>query len=108
MINFIVAALSLAKSRSHDQRDKAERAAIAKAFNDRYTFRLPFRPTGERRRFTPGDGLDDWFPDQAWMCPSCNVVHMTLGRSWLTGMHFPKCCDHFEGHRHNDNIRMPG
>jgi hypothetical protein len=105
-MNMIADLLTFLRLRRVERRDKAERVAIAKAFNDRYTYRHPYRKGDERRQFTPAEGLDDWFPDQAWMCPCCNTVHMTIGRSLMTGMHFPSCCAHPEGHRHFDKIRM--
>lgn len=107
MFKFMSDMFEFTNRRKEERKDAAERALIAKTFNDRYSFRLPYRPTGVRRQFTPAEGLDDWFPDQAWMCPTCNLIHMTIGRSFLTGMHFPKCCEHPEGHRHYADIRKP-
>ena len=42
--------------------------------------------------------------DDLWMCPECNKVHhedaeQTKIWSWLTGIHYPKCCRFGAGHR---------
>lgn len=50
---------------------------IAEAFNKRHTYM-------HRRE---------------WMCPQCNKVHEPTGYSGFTGLHYPKCCDHPQGHR---------
>lgn len=39
--------------------------------------------------------------DLKWMCPKCNKVHTpyTSGWEFMTGIHYPRCCNIEEGHR---------
>lgn len=85
--------------------DRAERASIAKAFNDRYCFltqyveglqRLPGTAYGSG--ITPAGGY-------AWMCPECNRIHHPTSCSVFSGLQYPHCCSTPEGHRLNQGIR---
>ena len=69
--------------------DSDERAAIAKAFNDRYTYRFISKADNKH----------------AWMCPECNRVHSSIGFDPFIGMQFPGCCKAVTGHRFHENIR---
>lgn len=97
---FLVAlkeARRIADKRQAEADDKAERASIAQAFNDRYTFRkewvegLPKLP-GTHLGLAPRSGY-------AWMCPDCNKIHHPLENSFMSGLQYPACCSMFEGHR---------
>ena len=89
----IIAVLREARKITAEKRlakiDSDERAAIAKAFNDRYTYRFKYKKAVER----------------AWMCPECNRIHDSCGYDLLTGMQFPPCCQTPAGHRCLENIR---
>ena len=93
MIALLREALAIRKQKREKEADTKERSAIAKAFNDRFTFRFDY---------FKGEGL---WGGMAWMCPECNAIHKTLGHSFLSGMQYPACCRHAEGHRCCDNIR---
>lgn len=66
-----------------------EKAAIAKAFNDRYCYRHRYPEVG----------------DYSWMCPECNCVHATTGTDFLTGLQYEKCCSYPSGNRFGHGIR---
>lgn len=87
MLTYIRTILAAAAEQRAANRDKAERAAIAKAFNDRYTYR-PRSHSAAR-----------------WMCPECNQVHTCIDHSVWDGRHFPACCGRHEGNRLNEGIR---
>lgn len=82
-----------------------ERAAIAKAFNDRYTYRERWKEDGQR---LPGTGMYGFTPlsGNAWMCPECNHVHLAESCSVFSGLQYPACCSTHAGHRHDRDIRM--
>lgn len=89
--------------RREEARDRQERAAIAKAFNDRYTY---------RKRLIEGmptlPGTFYGMPHQggyAWMCPECNRVHHPLSDSVWSGLQYPACCSRGAGHRLYEGIR---
>ncbi len=54
----------------------------------------------------PGTKYED-IPDD-WMCPECNQIHHPTECSTFTGLQYPKCCRHHEGHRLDDGIRTGG
>ena len=74
--------------------DSDERAAIAKAFNDRYTYRFQYYPKPIK-----------YTGKHAWMCPECSCIHISCGFDAFTGMQFPPCCATLAGHRLHENIR---
>ena len=82
-------ARSIAKEKRLAKTDSDERAAIARAFNDRYTYRFKDKAADKH----------------AWMCPECNRTHITDGWDIFTGGRFPPCCKTAEGHRLYENIR---
>jgi len=108
IVEFIIAALMLASARRRERKDTAERGAIAKAFNDRWTYRHRYGDayhTNEKPNSMAAASVAD--PgEHAWMCPKCNRVHLSIGCSFLTGLWYPACCDHPEGHRLFDKIRI--
>lgn len=81
-----------------------ERIAIAKAFNDRYTYRAQWTPD---LPILPGTFYGG--PHRsgyAWMCPECNQIHHPTSDSLWTGLQYPACCSHGSGHRLDDRIRV--
>lgn len=85
--------------------EAAECAAIAQAFNDRYTYRVRWKAGGQA---LPGSGMFGLTPlsGNAWMCPECNQVHMAESCSHWDGLHYPGCCSTPAGNRHNRDIRL--
>lgn len=81
------------RRRTAEEAERKEKAAIAKAFNDRYTYRHEFFPDAGRFE---GTFVKRGF---AWMCPECNQIHQAIDCTGLTGLQYPKCCSHYEGHR---------
>jgi hypothetical protein len=92
------------RERAAAKRDADERASIAKAFNDRYTYRVRLDDKSEKRATNGPWGL----PLQlgfAWMCPQCNRVHEPTEWTLWTGLQYPACCSRPAGHRINERIR---
>jgi hypothetical protein len=91
------------RARIAAEREAAEKRAIAKAFNDRYTYRkqlikeLPYLP-GSYYGVPHRGGY-------AWMCPDCNRMHHPVADSVFSGLQYPACCSRGEGHRLGDGIR---
>jgi hypothetical protein len=89
--------------RTPAQREAAEKAAIAKAFNDRYTYR---KRLIEGMPALPGSFYG--MPHQggyAWMCPDCNRIHHPIADSVFSGLQYPACCSRREGDRLHEGIR---
>ena len=78
----------IVRKRRAEARDAADRAAIAKAFNDRYTY----------RQRLAGDNY-------AWMCPECNRTHASIDQSAFDGLHYPACCSSPYGNRLSHGIK---
>lgn len=95
--------LSAYRATAAHRADASERAAIAKSFNDRYTYRkrlIQGMPT------LPGSFYG--MPHQAgyaWMCPDCNRIHHPIADSVFSGLQYPACCTRSEGHRLYEGIR---
>ncbi len=112
MLNALLATLAearrITKKRADEQRDAKERAAIAKAFNDRYAYRRIWKQG--MGRMEKGTAMYGIMPPagHAWMCPECNQIHHPLECSVFSGLQYPKCCRHHEGHRLDDGIRTGG
>jgi hypothetical protein len=83
----------------------AERKKVAAAFNNIYTYRYRYDKSSNER--LPGTGMYGFTAESgyAWMCPKCNKIHLASGCTGMTGVQYPACCDHREGHRLYDNIR---
>lgn len=96
----------IAKRKRVEARDKAERAQIAKAFNDRYTYRHRW-DTSTDGRIEKGTAMYGVMPKKgfAWMCPDCNKIHVADECSVMSGLQYPKCCHTYEGHRLHHDIR---
>jgi len=86
--------------------EKAERAKIAKHFNDLYTYRTPWQ-NKNNEQMTEGSALWGFFPKKghAWMCPECNKIHISHECSAMSGLQYHRCCSTGEGHRLHHNIR---
>ena len=83
----------------------AERARIAKHFNDLYTYRERWDTSNDER--LDGTGVWGFTPQKgyAWMCPQCNKIHLASSCSAMSGLQFPDCCDTRTGHRLYNDIR---
>lgn len=84
--------------------EKNEKIKIAKVFNDRYTLRRPFgdKVVGSDIYGTP-------MKEGAWMCPTCNKIHLALKFNVFNGFVYPSCCSYPEGNRlgHRDVYSFP-
>jgi hypothetical protein len=100
----IKAWLTQLKNKLQARAENSEKEAIAKAFNDRYTYRVIYT---EGRGAIPGRG--DWgmkvSAGYAWMCPSCNNIYYPMSVNGITGLQYPNCCKTPAGHRLHNNIR---
>ena len=111
MLNAVLATLAearqITKKRVEEQRDAKERAAIAKAFNDRYTYRKEWVANKDR---LPGTAMYGMNPRGgfAWMCPECNKIHHPTESSVFSGLQYPRCCNTGSGHRLDNGIRTGG
>jgi hypothetical protein len=91
------------RERTAAMSEAAEKRAIAKVFNDRYTYR---KQLIEGMPYLPGSYYGG--PHRsgyAWMCPGCNRVHHPVSDSVFSGLQYPACCSRVEGHRLDDGIR---
>jgi len=104
MISFLLEAWGLAKKKMQARRDAAERASIAKAFNDRYTYRVQYAKSAD---YLKGSAMGGFLPrgGNAWMCPECNNIHHPTECSVFSGLQYPACCGHPEGNRLYANIK---
>jgi hypothetical protein len=98
--------------REEAARPIAERAGIAKQFNDLYTCRAQYVPDAPplpieffsvRKPFAPG--LPFVPSGNLWMCPNCNKVHAPFAFNPISGLLFPQCCATAAGHRINERIK---
>ena len=78
---------------------KRDKFQAALAFNRLYTYNLPYFTEPVER--LPGTAMFGILPKAvaAWMCPDCNNVHKPVSCSVWSGIQFPACCGHAEGHR---------
>lgn len=104
IFKIIKKARQLAKEEAIANKEISEKSAIAKLFNDRYTYRYKYFKTGEQ---LPGSAMYSMNPtDQyAWMCPVCNQIHRPVESSMFSGLQYPKCCNHGMGNRLYDKIK---
>jgi len=100
----VTTALRLWRKEESDRKDKAERATIARPFNNRYTFHKEWA-TGKDR--LPGTAMYGILPRSgyAWMCPECNQIHHPTECSVMDGLHYPACCSTPAGNRLHYGIR---
>ena len=75
------------KARRESAKDAAECFAVASAFNNRYTFRIPY----DKKQI----GWDGY----RWMCPTCNKIHAPTEYSPFVGIMYPACCEYRSGER---------
>lgn len=96
------------------ERDLQEKAAIAMAFNNRYTTGARYDKSCDDP--VPGgknaDGGLDVKQGYRWMCPDCNTIHAPLEFSIWTGLQYPACCRYRRGDRNDDigphaNLKRP-
>jgi hypothetical protein len=94
----------IAAKKKAEQIDRSERAGIAKAFNDRYTYR---REWVAGMDYVPGEGVFGLRVrgGYAWMCPECNKIHHPVKMTVFTGLQYPACCATFAGHRLHESIK---
>jgi len=74
-----------------------EKKKIAKAFNDRYTYRFVWK---ENMPFLGGSYYG--IPHRsgyAWMCPTCNHIYHPVSDSVFSGLQYPACCEYPAGDR---------
>lgn len=104
MIAFVKEAWSLYRRKQAEEREANEKRAIAKAFNDRYTYR---RTWIEDADFLPGAGAFGMLVRSgfAWMCPECNKIHHPIECSVFSGLQYPACCRTSAGNRLHERIR---
>lgn len=103
MIKILKEAIRIVRERRTAERDKRERVAIAKAFNNRYTYRREY-VTGMDRLLGSAMGMNPR-GGYAWMCPECNKIHHPTESSVFDGMHYPRCCSTYAGNRLHYAIR---
>lgn len=89
-----------------DRRSARECARIARLFNDRFTYRHRYV---KNLPPLPGEALFGMLPPggNAWMCPTCNRIHLAESCSAIGGLQFPGCCKTPQGHRLYSGARMP-
>lgn len=106
IIEFIREAWTLAKQKRAEAKDKAERVAVAKVFNDRYTYRHRWDISTDER-IEKGSAMYGIMPKKgyAWMCPECNKIHVADECSVMSGLQYPRCCNTWEGNRLHHGIR---
>jgi hypothetical protein len=99
------AAITAAKAARVAAADKAERHAVAKAFNDRYCYRVLYDAKAERLTGTAMYGM---LPrgGNRWMCPDCNRIHAPTECSVFSGLQYPACCTAGRGHRLDQGVRV--
>ena len=79
------------KTEMTNLRDRDERREIARAWNDRYCYRVQFDQTADR---LGGTALSGVIPrgGNRWMCPDCNHIHAPTSCSAFSGLQYPACC----------------
>jgi hypothetical protein len=97
-------ALKIVTAERVKKAEQAERKAVARAFNDRYTFR---REWIKGMPDLPGEGLFGLKcrSGYAWMCPDCNKIYHPYEINVFTGLQYPACCGTFKGCRYEAGIK---
>lgn len=88
-----------------EKADVLERRAIAKAFNDRYCYRVQYEADAPRLGGTAMYGLLPTGGNR-WMCPECNRIHAPTECSVFSGLQYPACCHTGYGNRLSHRIRI--
>jgi hypothetical protein len=106
IVDFIREAWTLAKQKRKTAKEKAERAAVAKAFNNVFTYRYRW-DTSTDDRIEKGSAMYGIMPKKgyAWMCPECNKIHIADECSVMSGLQYPRCCNTGNGNRLYHSIR---
>lgn len=79
-------------------RDRKERQAIARAFNDRYAIAERYDLSSDKSVPGQWNGTPYAHPQgNRWMCPTCNRLHAPVEFNPFTGLHYPTCCEHQAG-----------
>ena len=104
MIRLIKKAWALAREEREAEAESREKAKIAQAFNNRYTFRKVW---DESKPMMPDEGMFGCHASggYAWMCPECNKIHYPTGLSGISGLQYPRCCSTGAGHRLDEGIK---
>ena len=97
--------LGVMRAERAKKRDLAERQAVAKAFNDRYCYRVLYDDKAER---LPGTAMYGLLPrgGNRWMCPDCNRIHAPTECSVFSGIQYPACCATGWGNRLSHGVRI--
>lgn len=106
MFDVLREAYKIVKQKRIVASEKAEKANVARAFNNMYTYRMRW-DTSTDERISKGSAMYDIFPKKgfAWMCPECNKIHIADECSVMSGLQYPRCCSTPEGHRLYNDIR---
>ena len=101
----LLKALNAWYEKREKKRDSEERRAIAKAFNDRYCYRVLYEPDAPPLGGTAMCGL---LPPggNRWMCPDCNHIHAPVECSVFSGLQYPACCNTGYGNRLSHGVRV--
>jgi len=103
MITFLKEAWRLSREIRAKREDLEQRRTIAEIFNLRYAYKEPYnkRRPGQYLPHTGARNGETSFCQAgfAWMCPGCNKIHEALSWSVFSGLQYPACCNHPEGHR---------
>lgn len=103
MLDVLKEAISIARRKRAEKADRVERCKIAKAFNDRYTYRKQWVPDMPRLGGTHYGAAPK--AGYAWMCPDCNAIHHPTKNSVFSGLQYPACCRTGDGNRLNHGIK---
>ena len=96
---------SASRAQRKARRDATERVDIARAFNDRYCYRVLYDPKAVRMTGTAMCGLLP-LGGYRWMCPNCNRIHAPTECSVCSGLQYPACCQFGAGNRLGLGIRV--
>lgn len=107
ILDILREAIKITKEKRRIAKEAAERANVARVFNDLFTYRIRW-DTSTDERIEKGTAMWDIFPKKgfAWMCPECNKVHLADECSVMSGLQFPGCCSTGAGHRLYHDIRQ--
>lgn len=105
MLDLIIEAYKLVKAKRAAKAETNEKAAIAQAFNNRYTYRKEWVEGMGRLPGTAMYGINP-FGGFAWMCPECNKIHHPKESSVFSGLQYPQCCGTAEGNRLSHGIKI--
>lgn len=98
IISIIRESVKTVRAQEFKTKEAKEKAAIAKLFNDRYTYCDTWK---KNMGALPEPGLFgmDIEAGFAWMCPDCNSIHHPVSFSGIDGLHYPACCRYPKGGR---------